>query len=108
MEHSVLQSVDRTRYSMKEQDLEVFYGLPREVKFCRQCNMSNQQPMSANEYSHSSASAKETMEFNSEGVCRACTFNALKHDGSIDWESRERELLDLCDQYRKMMVHMIA
>lgn len=101
MEHSVLQSVDRTRYSMKEQDLEVFYGLPREVKFCRQCNMSNQQPMSANEYSHSSASAKETMEFNSEGVCRACTFNALKHDGSIDWESRERELLDLCDQYRK-------
>jgi N-acetyl sugar amidotransferase len=101
MESKVSENTDRTRYSLSEQHLEVLYGLPREVKFCTKCNMSNQQPMSANEYSHSSSSAKETMEFDSEGVCRACRFNELKHDGTIDWELRERELIELCAQYRK-------
>lgn len=101
MELRVSDSADRARYERHEKDLEVFYGLPREVRFCSKCNMSNQQPMSANEYSHSSDSKKETMEFNSDGVCRACVFNSLKHNGTIDWDLREEELVELCNKFRK-------
>src|SRR5690606_29644570 len=81
--------------------LEAWYGLPRDVHFCAKCNMSNQQPMSCNEYKHGAESAKVTMGFNEEGLCSACRFNALKWDGSIDWKERERELREVCDRFRK-------
>lgn len=81
--------------------MEVKYGLPKDVKFCKKCNMSNQQPMSSNEYKHSDKSGKETMSFNSDGVCYACTFNEFKENGTIDWDSREQELIELCNKYRK-------
>jgi len=92
---------DLSRYEQPEHALEVFYGLPREVKFCRSCNMSNQQPMSSNEYAHGKESTKTTLSFDDEGVCHACRFNKLKEDGAIDWNERERELIELCNQYRK-------
>ena len=81
--------------------MEVKYGLPKDVKFCKKCNMSNQQPMSSNEYKHSDKSGKETMSFSSDGVCYACTFNEFKENGTIDWDSREQELIELCNKYRK-------
>ena len=81
--------------------MEVKYGLPKDVKFCKKCNMSNQQPMSSNEYKHSDKSGKETMSFNSDGVCYACTFNEFKENGTMDWDSREQELIELCNKYRK-------
>lgn len=93
--------VDLDRYTKSEEELEVFFGLPRQVKFCKKCNMSNQQPMSTNEYKHSADSKKTTMTFDENGVCHACNFNELKRSGEIDWDEREKELLDLCKQYRK-------
>ena len=94
-------STDLSRFAKPEHELEVLYGMPREVKFCKTCNMSNQQPMSSNEYSHSSASTKSTLGFDDEGVCNACRFNALKETGEIDWDERERELIELCNQHRR-------
>lgn len=94
-------SVDLARYTAPSNDLEVLYGLPKLVLFCKKCNMSNQQPMSSNEYAHSSGSRKVTMVFDDQGVCHACNFNDLKESGEIDWDERERELIDLCNQYRK-------
>ena len=96
-------SVDRdlSRYSKSEDELDVMYGLPRHVHFCKKCNMSNQQPMSSNEYAHSKDSKKSTMSFDGHGVCHACNFNELKETGEIDWESREKELIELCNKYRK-------
>jgi N-acetyl sugar amidotransferase len=85
----------------KEDNLNVKYGLPKEVKFCVKCNISNQQPMSSNEYKHSDESSKETMSFDENGVCYACNFNEFKDDGTIDWEAREQELIELCNKYRK-------
>ena len=47
-------TVDLSRFNRPEPELEVLYGLPREVRFCVKCNISNQQPMSSNEYAHGS------------------------------------------------------
>lgn len=94
-------SVDLSRFDKPHNELEVYYGLPRDVKFCKKCNMSNQQPMSSNEYEHSSTSSKTTMQFDENGVCHACNFNELKWEQEIDWDEREKELIELCDQYRK-------
>ena len=87
---------------MKNQsNFDVKYGLPKDVKYCTKCNMSNQQPMSTNEYRHSLSEKKETMSFDKEGVCYACRFNEFKEDGTIDWIEREKELIELCNKYRK-------
>ena len=93
--------VDIERYAKSTDELDVLFGLPRHVEFCKNCNISNQQPMSSNEYSHSRSSKKITMAFDDSGVCHACNFNKLKENGTIDWGERERQLLDLCDRYRK-------
>ena len=31
----------------------------------------------------------------------ACSFNQKKWDNTIDWQEREKELIDLCDKHRK-------
>lgn len=94
-------NTDLQRFNKPSEELEVLYALPREVKFCKLCNMSNQQPMSSNEYTHSKSSGKVTLSFDGEGVCHACHFNQLKENDVIDWAEREKELIELCDHYRK-------
>ncbi len=94
-------SVDLSRYSESQGELEVLYGLPRQVFFCKKCNISNQQPMSSNEYSHTKKSSKRTMSFDDNGVCHACNFNKLKETGEINWDDREQELIELCNKHRK-------
>ncbi len=94
-------NLDLSRFNKSEDQLDVLYGLPRYVQFCTMCNMSNQQPMSSNEYLHSKDSKKTTLSFDDEGVCHACRFNVLKESGEIHWAERERELIELCGQYRR-------
>lgn len=80
--------------------LDVKYGLPREVKFCTRCVISNQRPNSAVEYQHTTDSKKTTIHFDAEGVCDACRFAERKRTG-IDWDEREKELRELCDRFRR-------
>ena len=75
-------------------------GLPLEIKFCTKCNLSNQQPTNTNEYFHTIATKQNTVEFDENGVCAACNFNALKWNNVIDWDEREKKLLELCNKHR--------
>ena len=84
----------------KDNDLEVMYGLPREVKFCKKCVISNQRPNSAIEYQHTKVSKKQTINFDEDEVCDACRLKDKKAQ-EVDWEKRDKELRALCDQYRK-------
>ena len=80
---------------------KILYGLPSEIKYCIKCNISNQQPTTTNEYFHTKESVFTTIEFDSDGVCSACNFNKKKWDHTINWKDREKELVDLCNKYRK-------
>lgn len=62
--------------------------------------MPNTRPSSCNEYEHHIHRKHRYIEFGDDGVCSACRFCAAKFDGSIDWQQREKELIDLLDQYR--------
>lgn len=84
----------------KRLSINAKYGLPEEVKFCKTCVISNQRPNSVVEYSHVKESRKSTIHFNKEDVCDACSLAKQKKQ-SIDWTKREKELLSLCDRYRK-------
>lgn len=84
--------------------LDVKYGLPREVKFCKVCVISNQRPNSAVEYAHTADSKKTTINFDSEGVCDACRV-AQRKRATIDWEARDAELRELCDRHRRSDGH---
>jgi N-acetyl sugar amidotransferase len=75
------------------------YGLPSKVIYCKKCVMTNQRPASTSEFKHNSNSKKITLHIDEEGVCDACRFAELKEQ--IDWQSREEELKELCDKYRK-------
>ena len=79
--------------------LEVRYGLPRDVKFCTRCVISNQRPNSAVEYAHTKNSRKQTIHFDAEGVCDAC--RVAEQKAHIDWAQRERGLRELCDRHRR-------
>jgi N-acetyl sugar amidotransferase len=43
---------------------------------------------------------KQTINFDEEQVCSACRFNFEKNS-NIDWDSREKKLLELLDRHRK-------
>ncbi len=79
--------------------LKTLYGLPPDVKFCRDCVMSNQRPVSAIEFEHNINSKKNTLNFDDDGICDACNMAKIKKN--INWKKREDELLRLLDKYRK-------
>lgn len=95
------QPVDLTPYTNDDTaNLEVKYGLPRNVHFCRKCVISNQRPNSVVEYTHTRESRKQTIYFNEEGICDACQLAERKRN-TFDWVERERQLIELCNRYRR-------
>ncbi len=69
----------------EKKDVIKKYNLPKLVKFCKKCTISNQRPR---------------ISFDNNGICSACNFAEFKRN-KIDWEKREKELLELCDKHRK-------
>lgn len=67
-----------------KKDIIKQYNLPKEVKYCKKCVISNQRPR---------------ITFDEEGVCSACNYS-MKKKSVIDWEKREKELQELCDKHR--------
>ena len=79
---------------------EAKYGLPREVKFCKKCVISNQRPNSCVETKNTLMQKKEVIHFGEDGVCDGCKAVEQKMK-NIDWKKRESELFELCEKYRK-------
>lgn len=79
--------------------LEAKYGLPQEVVFCKRCVVSNQRPGSSVEFKHRRDRQHTTLRIDEEGVCDACRFAEVKE--KIDWDIREKELLEVLDQHRR-------
>ena len=75
------------------------YGLPLEVRFCKKCTMNNQRPSSTIELKQKSTEKKATLSFGDDGVCDACKYAHQKK--SIAWKSREEELHELCNRFRR-------
>lgn len=88
---------------MKSKNLKAKYGLPNQVKFCKKCVISNQRPSSTIEFRHTPKSVKTSINIDSNGICDACK-NAYEKE-QIDWDSREKELLELLDKYRRSDGH---
>jgi N-acetyl sugar amidotransferase len=99
MPYPAVRPVPLDEYAPGNADRRAFYGLPREVRFCRSCVISNQRPNSAVEYEHTPESDKTTIAFDAEGVCDACRFAERKRT-QIDWDERRAALEELCDRYR--------
>ena len=74
------------------------YGLPLKIEYCKKCTISNQRPSSAIEFKQQSSDKKEYISF-TDGICDACRY--LEKKKEINWEEREKELLELCNKHRK-------
>ncbi len=83
---------------MPHENLEAFFGLPHDVKYCRRCVISNQRPSSTPEFKNTPDRKIGTIDFDEEGICAACRTADIKE--RIDWADRERQLVKLLDQYR--------
>jgi N-acetyl sugar amidotransferase len=76
---------------------EAYYGLPKDVQFCKTCVISNQRPNSTIEQKHTRETKKKVIAFK-DGVCDACRTKDWKE--KVDWADREKQLKDLCDKHR--------
>ena len=92
--------INANDYSIESEKPVAKYGLPPKVEFCRRCVISNQRPNSAIEYANKPGDSKQTIQFSSDGICDACKFAEIKQNG-IDWKDREKELVELCDMFRR-------
>lgn len=81
------------------EELEVKYGLPRRVIFCKKCVLSNQRPSSYPEFRHTRDRKTPTLHIDEEGICDACRYGVRKEQ--IDWKVREEQLHQLLDKYRR-------
>ena len=80
--------------------IETLYNLPSDVVFCKKCVMSNQRPASIPEFKHNKKrDGAKYMQIDNDGICDAC--NQAKAKESINWEDREKELVNLLDKYRR-------
>ena len=61
------------------------YKFSEKVEYCKKCVLSNQRPRIA---------------FDENGVCNACLYWERKGQ-VVDWKTREKELKDLCDRFRR-------
>ena len=75
------------------------YGLPKVVKFCKRCVISNQKVTPSIVTSDSRNSIKNTLYFDEEDICEPCRMHE-EFDHTINWEERELELKKLLDKYR--------
>ena len=81
-------------------NLEAYYNLPKKVKFCKQCVISNQRPSSMPEFYHKpNREGAKYINFSEKGICDACSQAEVKNN--IDWSKREKELVTLLDNFRK-------
>ncbi len=86
---------------MPEKTLEVKYGgLPQQVIYCKKCVISNQRPSSTVEFKNTAQEKKRTISFGQDRICDACRYAEYKAT-QIDWKERERQLIALCNQYRR-------
>lgn len=69
---------------IEKKDTKKWHNLPDEIKFCKECTMSNQRPR---------------ITFDENGVCSACNFWKEK-DYDINWKERQQMLQELCDKHR--------
>jgi len=66
-------------------DIDALYDLPKTVRYCARCVVSNQRPR---------------IVFDAEGVCNACRW-AERKQGTVDWPERERRLQDMLARHRR-------
>ena len=90
--------IDKSLFSNSKPG-EPLYGLPKEVKFCKSCVISNQRPSSTIEFKNDGKGKKEVIIFDSNNICDACKVKDIKN--KIDWKQRESELFEICKKYRK-------
>lgn len=69
---------------MKYHDTSKLYNLPKEVKFCKKCTISNQRPR---------------ITFDKHNICSACNYAEYKRF-KINWKKRQKEFSKLIEKYR--------
>ena len=102
--HTHPDAVDLTEFASAQPKAPPKYGLPREIKFCSRCVISNQRPNSAVEFKHTKESRKATIAFDADNICDACRVAEEKYD-TIDWGEREGKLNELLDRFRSRTGH---
>lgn len=93
-------SLDLSMFKREQENPTVFYGLPKSVRFCRRCVISNQRPSSVVEYKKKLEDKQATIEFGNDDVCDACKYQ-MEKEHHINWQQREDALILLLDKHRK-------
>ena len=69
------------------------------IEYCKKCTTSNQRPNTSIEFKNTKNTKKSFINF-SDGICDACKYSLIK-ETQIDWDQREKELIQLLNKFRK-------
>ena len=83
----------------KKDSKSTYYGLPKDVKFCKSCVISNQRPSSDFEHKNDGKGKKRTINFDDSNLCEACRVFKIKE--KINWKEIEEKLIEICNKYRR-------
>jgi len=83
----------------KKDSKSTYYGLPKDIKFCKSCVISNQRPSSDFEHKNDGKGKKRTINFDDNNFCEACRVFKIKE--KINWKEREEKLIEICNKYRR-------
>ena len=89
--------IDFTEFKKENSDITK-YGLPKDIRYCKKCVISNQRPNTTMEFKKKAKAKKTTIHFTDEGGCDASIGTDTKNKDRLG--ERERELIDLCDKYK--------
>ena len=59
--------VNKNNYRESDENTKVFYGLPKNFKFCKSCVISNQRPSTSVEFKNDGKQPKKAINFNDDG-----------------------------------------
>ena len=60
--------------------LKIFYGLPKDVKFCKKSLTSNQVPLSTQEFKHTLKSKKSTLFIDKNGIADPWKYSRIRKE----------------------------
>ena len=72
--------IDLKKFEKNITNPEIKFGLPKDIKFCKKCVISNQRPNSTIEFKNTEKEKKKTINFDENGICDSCNYNSKKYN----------------------------
>ena len=98
--------IDLNKFQENTNNPENKFGLPKEIKFCKKCVVSNQRPNSTIEFANKPTEKENYSFFDDKGICDACNYSEKKK--ILIGKKENLNFKNYAINIEKLMVNMIV